>query len=242
MCNWKEQVLHIHVFVWIWIKSWVAFCFSFDLKVWRALWRARDKSKPWSRVHWGLAQREELSFPRGQQCIPPEDILPCGECLNSGTGGFGRIPWDNFCWGSWAVYVSLVSCPTTLVLSTIPNADSYGSSWDHLLGNTQCLWQLAANTTLSAQKENSSKCHSRAVSIDRSVPETRRCSHPGLFLESAHWDLENLRNALLLFKLLLLPLLPVVTLGVSSVGCVLSHRCRIIFIKEMPLSIVPWVG
>lgn len=117
-----------------------SFVLVLTLKVWRALWRAR-----WTNQSPGVGPLRTCT--EEATCLPPwatvyparEDILPCGECLNSGTGGFGRIPWDNFCWGSWAVYVSLVSCPTTLVLSTIPNADSYGSSWDHLLGNTQCL-------------------------------------------------------------------------------------------------------
>lgn len=68
------------------------FVLVLTLKVWRALWRAR-----WTNQSPGVGPLRTCT--EEATCLPPwetvcparEDILPCGECLGSGTGGFGRI-------------------------------------------------------------------------------------------------------------------------------------------------------
>ena len=66
-----------------------SFVLVLTLKVWRALWRAR-----WTNQSPGVGPLRTCT--EEATCLPPwatvyparEDILPCGECLDSGTGGF----------------------------------------------------------------------------------------------------------------------------------------------------------
>ena len=116
-----------------------SFVLVLTLKVWRALWRAR-----WTNQSPGVGPLRTCT--EEATCLPPwatvyparEDILPCGECLVQEQAGLvGYVGTTSA--EDPGLCIITCSCPTALVLSTIPNADSYASSWDRLLGNTQCL-------------------------------------------------------------------------------------------------------